>query len=532
MGFVDFFFAVFAVGLLVFGTYCFAISQSESSVELATRRQDSSRKPRKKKISAKPKSGKFNLKTPGGMASAMHYKLQELEVSLDSGPPISKPASRVITLGFEPGSNFADKHFRNNHFEIICRAIKRAPHDCRFVPRLPHPYPHYSGIEVPLSPNVEEFEPVDFYKILDTKEYKSAGIPLIIGENTFGAPLIMDLAKPKNSHALIAGSTGSGKTTMVDAALFGLVLMPAKKRPYIVVIDAAKGGEDLGKFTAAPNIYTELADNNEKAKKILMLISRSLDKRTKNDKPIVVVIDEIPALLNEKANEHASDCKSAIVDIAGVGRSKRVHLVVLTQNASVTVVPSESQNNFRGRICLQCGPNQTTQILGPGWNVDASKLFGYGDLYTVANGQLERAQAPYIDENDIKEWMKENGRKEGESYPLEIGEKVEKEEIILSGNKEDLYKLGRAIVSGYIDDGRCYGKAKLASITGLSEYEINTKLLPDLEKMGVIGPVKGRKPRHVLIPNHSRLDALLASLGEKKTYPPDRGVLLENHTFH
>lgn len=525
------FFTLLSITGLIAGTYLFAISQSDAAVEIAEKRRDSSRRPRRKKTNTKAKAGKFNLKTPGGMASAMHYKLQELEVSLDSGSPISKAASRVITLGFEPGSNFSDKHFRNNNFEIVCRAIKRAPHDCRFVPRLPSPYAHYSGIEVPRMLNVEEFEPVDFYKILDTKEYKSAEVPLIIGMNTFDTPLVMDLAKPKNAHALIAGSTGSGKTTMVDAALFGLVLMPAKKRPYIVIIDAAKGGEDLGKFADAPNAYAEMADNNEKAKKILVSIARSLEKRTKNDRPIVVVIDEIPALLNEKGNEHAEECKGAIVDIAGVGRSKKVHLVLLTQNASVTVVPSESQNNVRGRVCLQCGPNQTTQILGPGWKADGSKLFGCGDLYTVVNQQLERAQAPYIDEKDILGWMKENGRSKEEGYPLEINNTV-KEEIEINSNKEDLYRLGRAIVSGYIDDGKCYGKAKLANITGLSEHDIHKNLLPDLEKLGVIGPTQGRKARHVLIPNHSRLDALFANLGERKTYPPDRGVLLENNTFH
>lgn len=516
-------------GLFV-GGYLFAISQSESAVELAARRRETSSRPAKSK--PKAKAPKLNLKTPKGMAEAMHCKLQELEISLDSGPPISKSSPRVITLGFEPGGSFSDKHFINNHFQIVCRTLKRAPHDCRFVPRLPGNYSHYVGIEVPLSNDVEQFEPVKLDKILKSKEFNSAGVPVIVGENTFGMPLIMDLASPKNAHVYIAGTTGSGKTTLVDSILYGLLQLPDKKRPYLCVIDAAKGGEDLGKFTQAPNMYAPLADNNENARDTLVAISESLADRKKTDRKIVIAIDEIPALFDEKVNPFAEDCRAAVKNISGVGRSKGVHLILLTQNASVSVMNSDIQNNIKGRIALMCGPNQTTQILGAGWNVDGSKLFGNGDLYTIVNGQLERAQGPYVDEQTILEWMSENGRNENDNYPMELNNETKNQEIKLNNNKDDLYKLSRAIVSGYIDDGRCYGKTKLASITGLSEHAIHKNLLPELEKIGLIGPAQGRKPRHVLIPNHNRLDALFADLGDKKTYPPDRGVLLENSTFH
>lgn len=514
---------------LFIGGYLFAISQSDDVVELASRRRSTS--PKHKKSKTNTKSSKFNLKTPRGMAEALHYKLQELEVSLDNAPPISKTSPRVITLGFEPGGSFSDKHFINNHFQVVCRALKRAPHDCRFVPRLPGNYSHYVGIEVPLSSDVEKFEPVNIDRILKSKEFNSAGVPVIVGENTFGMPLVMDLASPKNAHAYIAGTTGSGKTTLVDSILYGLLQLPEKKRPYLCVIDAAKGGEDLGKFTQAPNMYAPLADSNDSARDVLVAISESLSERKRTDRKIVIAIDEIPALFDEKTNPHADDCRAAVKNISGVGRSKGVHLILLTQNASVSVMNSDIQNNIKGRIALMCGPNQTTQILGAGWNVDGSKLFGNGDLYTIVNGQLERAQSPYITEDKILEWMDENGRSENDSYPMELNNKTN-QEIKLNNDKEELYKLARAIVSGYIDDGRCYGKTKLASITGLSEHAIHKNLLPELEKIGLIGPAEGRKPRHVLIPNHSRLDTLFASLGDKKIYPPDRGVLLENNTYH
>lgn len=511
MEFSDVFFTLLSITGLIAGTYLFAISQSDAAVEIAEKRRDSSRKPRKKKANTK-KPSKLNISTPAGMATAMHVRLRELESGIDDTPPIVKLSPRVITLGFSYNTNFSDKDMKNKYFDMACRSIKRVPKECNFVPSLPGKYASWIGVEVPRYNNPKTFEPVGFGKLLNSREFKEAKVPAIIGENTFGDCRVMDLADDSNCHIYACGSTGSGKTTWVDSVIFGLSLLPNKNRPWVCIIDAAKEGEDLEKFDRLPNLYAPLADNNEKARDILVTLSESLGRRRKTDRPIVVVVDEVPALFDSKVNPFADECKSAVNNISAVGRSKRVHLILLTQDASVSVLNSKTKNNIKGRVALMCGPGQTGQILGNGYEVDGSKLFGYGDLYVIINGKLQRCQSPYLSEEKIREWMDNNGRDKTTEYPIETNK--EKPKIVVNTNKDDLYKLSRSIVSGYIEDNRCYGKAKLAGITGLSEYDINTNLLPDLEKLGVIGPVKGRKPRNVLIQNHSDLDAMFDRLGD------------------
>ena len=449
----------------------------------------------------------------------MHDKLQEAGVSLDNGDPIYKVGPRVMTLGFEPGGDFADKTFRNTHFQVVCRALKQNPDRCRYVSELPGKYSHFVGIEIPGSHDTSQFNPVDIRKLLNSSEYKAAKIPIILGENTFGMPVVMDLTDPRNAHIFMAGTTGSGKTTATDAMIYGVLNMPPKNRPYMIIVDAAKGGEDLGKFTHAPNLYAPLADSYDAASQVLEQLARSLSGRRKSDQRILVVVDEIPALFDKNSNPHAENCRWAIGEIAAVGRSKGVHMLLITQDASTDILEGRMKNNVKGRAALLCGPGkQTEQILGPGWKVDGSKLFGFGDMYAVINGGIQRIQAPFIDDDIISNWMDNNSLSDT-NYLFDWREPESNNELTTKYPTDELRTLANAIIDGYLDEKRCYGKAKLAALTGISEHQIGKNYLPELERFGVVGSTKGKRSRDVLITTHTELGDLFRSVSFIEQFP-------------
>lgn len=468
-------------------------------------------KPKRQQQIVQTKKGKLNVATPEGMAHAVRTRLQDFNVSLNKSDVIVQVGPRVITLGFQPGGDFKDSNFKGQFFEPLCRTLMKAPDKCRFVSSLPGQYETYVGIEIPANPR--HFKAVDIEPLLQDKAYQTAIVPLVLGRDTFNHPVVMDLGDPRNAHGFIAGTTGGGKTTLVDSVTFGLLRMPPAKRPYLVLCDVAKGGEDLEQYRHAPNLYTPFVDDYSGAHAVLMHLAQGLDRRKRSDRKVVIVIDELPALLNPDSNPHAKECRWAINQIAAVGRSKGAHLLMLTQNISAKLLEGDLKNNIAGRVALTCGTKeQTNQALGDKWGVDASKLCGNGDMYVIVDGGLQRVQAPLPDQSVIKKWLQQNGMPEWYDYPFDwrnVGETLSDPETSMSIEK--LHIVARAIVSGYQDIGRCLGIAKLAAVTGESDYEIGHNILPELERLGVVGPIE-KKKRHVLIKTHVDLDHLMGRL--------------------
>lgn len=265
----------------------------------------------------------------------------------------------------------------------------------------------------------ENFETVDFKKILDSAEFEKAknkyALPICLGADIKGTPVFADLAKMP--HMLIGGTTGSGKSVGLNT--FMLTLIAAKKPADLkfVMIDPKKIEFSMynnQKFMMGP-VITESWD----AVKVLSLLATEMDKRYDifaenmvknlaeyNEKGdghmpyIVCVIDEFADLMAmDKSVE------KDVMRLAQKARAAGIHLMLATQRPSVDVVTGVMKANFPTRLAYKMASRVDSQTIidMPG----AENLIGRGDcLFLASDGNLKRLHGAYMPDEDIAEMLK------------------------------------------------------------------------------------------------------------------------------
>lgn len=259
---------------------------------------------------------------------------------------------------------------------------------------------------------------VFFSSIIKSKEWKksSALIPLVIGNDTVGNSVIVDLASMP--HILIAGSTGSGKSVALNAMVMSLlcrfnpdelkiILIDPKKLEFIQFRDIAhlllpiitepknvvpalrwlvQTMQERYEYMALHNVRN-VADYHQ-----LYATNKSLQAMPY----IVVIIDELADLMMCAGK----DVEDLIARISQMARAAGIHLIVATQRPSVDVITGVIKVNFPCRISFKViSKIDSRTILDC---IGADKLLGKGDmLWLDATGQLHRAHGAYVSDHDI-----------------------------------------------------------------------------------------------------------------------------------
>lgn len=351
------------------------------------------------------------------------------------------------------------------------------------------------GIELPN----EDRETVYFRTLLGKDAYRGsqASLPMALGEDIGGTPIVVDLAKMP--HLLIAGTTGSGKSVGVNAMILSLLFKLTPEECRFIMIDPKM--LELSVYEGIPHLLAPVVTDPKKAVNALKWTVREMEKRyelmskagvrnlqgfnqkaaklrqsgqkmsrqirggagsseeddtlpTDHIPNIVVVIDEMADLMIVAGKE----IEGCIQRLAQMARAAGIHLITATQRPSVDVITGTIKANFPTRISYMVTTKiDSRTIIG---EQGAEQLLGMGDLlYLAPGGRPKRMHGPFVSDGEVEEvanFLRSQGEAE---YQLEVLEEVEDESPVMDAifggssddDEDDLYAQAKLIV---VRDGR------------------------------------------------------------------------------
>ena len=401
------------------------------------------------------------------------------------------------------------------------------------------------GVEVP-NPTAEM---VGFRELLDHKDFQSAraALPMILGKDLEGNPVIADLAKMP--HLLIAGATGSGKSVCINTLITSLVYRHTPQTLRFLLVDPKM--VELSVYNVLPHLRHKVVTDNRDAASVLKWavlemgdryqllaangarniqdFNRKVQEGAKLSKPkrpdvafenleytggilpyIVLVIDELADLMMTVQGE----VERPLAMLAQKARAIGIHLILATQRPSVNVITGLIKANFPSRIAFRVASQVDSRTILDG--IGAESLLGNGDMLFIPPGKAEpsRIQGAFISNEDTERltgWFEERNvaRKEALmsgsiATEEDILEFVRQQEIAEQGGAEgedggddDRDKLFREAAETVIQHQQ--GSTSLLQRRLKVGYGRAARIIDQLHSAGVLGPPDGSKPRDVLV---------------------------------
>ncbi len=335
-------------------------------------------------------------------------------------------------------------------------------------------------------------------------------LTVALGLDVSGSPIVVDIAKMP--HVLVAGTTGSGKSVLINSFISSLLFRASPQEVRLILIDP-KRVEFTG-YNGIPHLLTPVIVESDKILSALKWAMGEMDKRYKifaergvrnidsyNELSgfqalpyIVIFIDELADLMMFAPVE----VEDAIARLAQMARATGIHLVIATQRPSVNVITGLIKANVPARIAFSVSSMIDSRVIidSPG----AEKLLGRGDMLYIPPDQAKptRIQGAYI-EKEIKllvDFLK------SKNYPVEYTEEVTSQPLIIK--KGGAAQEGK---DGELEEAiRVVCQFNTASASFLQRkmsigYAKAARILDQLEEMGIVGMAEGSKPRDVLVRN-------------------------------
>jgi S-DNA-T family DNA segregation ATPase FtsK/SpoIIIE len=383
-------------------------------------------------------------------------------------------------------------------------ALALAASDVRIL--APIPGKTLVGIEVPS----DDKEMVTLGDVLQATEAKPLLGPLMagIGKDIGGGPVIVNLSHMP--HLLIAGATGSGKTTCVNSIITSLLFFSHPDQVKLLLIDPKM--VELTYYNGIPHLISPVITNPRKASAALTWAVKEMERRFKvmaeagsrnidsynkeraEGAPImpylIVVIDELADLMMVAPAE----VEESICRLSQMGRAVGINLVVATQRPSVDVITGLIKANIPSRISFEVASQMDSRVI-----LDmqgAEKLIGRGDMLYLPAGSVKprRIQGAYLSEQEITSVAAFVRAQREPEFIEDISEEEEKNPWTTLDYKDPLLEQAIEIVV----------RTGAASISMLQRrlrigYSRAARLIDTMEERGVVGGADGSKPRSVLL---------------------------------
>ncbi|MBU0999895.1 DNA translocase FtsK [Patescibacteria group bacterium] len=378
--------------------------------------------------------------------------------------------------------------------------------------RIEAPIPGKSlvGIEVPN----HSLEIVGLKQILASKEMQKhkSRLSVVLGRDTSSKPMIVDI--DKMPHVLIAGTTGSGKSVLINAFITSLLFRNSPDTLKMILIDPKR--VELTNYNGVPHLLTQVITESEKILSSLKWAMAEMDRRFKlfqsvgvrnitgyNEMSgfqalpyIVIIIDELADLMMFAPVE----IEDAITRIAQLARATGIHLVIATQRPSVDVITGLIKANIPCRIAFNVSSMIDSRVIldGPG----AEKLLGRGDMLFLPPDVSKpvRIQGVFVQDNEIKNLIKHlKNTGIAPEYTVEVTEMPIGRWGGKGGNGGEKDKLFDEAVRTICQYDRA--SASLLQRRLRVGYARAARIIDELEEAGIIGPGEGSKPRDVLVRN-------------------------------
>lgn len=401
--------------------------------------------------------------------------------------------------------------------------------------RIEAPIPGKSlvGIEVPNAIR----STVGLASILTHPEYTDSPRPLLValGKDVAGGVHFANIARMP--HALIAGTTGSGKSVTIHNIIVSLLFRNSPEQLRFILVDPKR--VELTLYNGIPHLLAPVITEPKKALKSLAWAVKEMGRRydilqaegvqglelyhqnvyqpakksweargcpeeEKADLPeplpyIVIILDE----LNDLMQAYPRELEALIVRLAQMSRAVGIHLLLATQRPSVNVITGTIKANIPTRIALNVASQVDSRTIID--HMGAEKLLGQGDMLYLSSDspRLIRIQSAFISGDEIKKVV--TYLKNQDAHMLDTIDLEEQKEgnansfmAALEGGdvdaEDDLFEDAKAAVLEAGKASTSYLQRKLRI-----GYSRAARLMDILEEQGVIGPQDGSKPREVIL---------------------------------
>ena len=332
---------------------------------------------------------------------------------------------------------------------------------------------------------------------------KGGPLELAIGRDAEGTPVVADLAKMP--HLLIAGTTGSGKSVMINSIITTLLMRALPEDVRLIMVDPKR--VELAGYNGLPHLYVPVVTEPKQAASALQWAVSEMERRLKvferlnvrkistyNEKQaagefehydnppqkmpyLVIIIDELSDLMMVAGK----DVEASIVRIAQLGRAAGIHLIVATQRPSSNVVTGLIKANITNRIAFNVATGIDSRVIID--QMGAEKLTGLGDMLfsKVDWGKPRRIQGCFVSDDEINEIVEfVKSQSEPDYHEPQDDDPLiwEAAHIVVESQLGSTSGLQRRLKVGYARAGR---------------------IMDMLEEKGVVGPPDGSKPREVLL---------------------------------
>ena len=416
-------------------------------------------------------------------------------------------------------------------------ALALSSHNVHFI--IPIPGKGTIGIEVPNTrPSVVSME-----SILNTRQFQETTmeLPCAIGKTITNEVFMFDLTKAP--HILIAGSTGQGKSVILNTMIMSLLYKKHPAEMKLVLMDPY--GVEFGVYSQIANHFlatlpneSTIVSNSNKAVSTLNGLCKEMEVRydllkkayVRNIKEynkkfiarqlnptighrfmpyIVVVIDEYGDFIEEKGQ----DFETPIVQLAQYARAVGIHMIISTKRPTNDIITGAIKTNFPTRIAFRLPERIDSQVI---LDCDgAEDLLGNGDMLFRAGKSIDciRVQCAFVDTPEVNRICQFVSQQQGYISPFELPDPYFDDTEYGESHDVDMQHLDPL----FEDAARLIvmtqeGSTSLIQRKFAIGYNRAGRLMDQLEKAGIVGAAHGSKPREVFIQDEVSLENLFNAL--------------------
>ncbi len=396
------------------------------------------------------------------------------------------------------------------------------------------------GIEVPNKKKCI----VSMESVINSRVYQESKmeLPCAIGKTISNEVFMFDLAKAP--HLLVAGATGQGKSVGLNAIVTSLLYKKHPSELKIVMVDPKK--VEFSIYSPIENHFLARLEDEEdciitdvqKVVKTLNSLCALMDTRydllkrahartikeynemfkSRKLNPehgheympyIVVIVDEFGDLIMTAGKE----VELPICRIAQLARAVGIHMIIATQRPQASIISGAIKANFPTRIAFKVSSMIDSRVILD--RSGANQLIGKGDMLYLGSAEPVRVQCAFVDTPEVNDICSYIANQQSFLHPMYLPEVADSDGEVGGGmgtvDKGHLDPMFPEVAKFVVNNQS--GSTSMIQRNYSIGYNRAGKIMDQLEKMGVVGPQVGSKPREVLIKDPITLEGLLNTLG-------------------